>query len=88
MRRAGRPGATYGFTAPASANYTFDTLGSSFDTILHVHDAQCLGPELACNDDAVGVTSEVTVFLSMGQTVVIAVDGFSGAAGPFTLNVN
>jgi len=84
----GGPEHTYGFTAPASANYTFDTIGSSFDTVLHVHDAQCLGPELGCNDDAVGVASEVTVFLTMGQTVVIAVDGFGGDAGPFTLHIN
>lgn len=84
----GSPEATYGFIAPADGMYTFDTLGSTFDTVLHIHDGDCFGPELGCDDDAVGGQSVVTLALTAGQAVVVAVDGFGGVAGDYTLNVN
>jgi hypothetical protein len=84
----GSPEATYSFTAPADGTYTFDTLGSSFDTVLHIHDGGCFGPELACDDDTVGGQSVVTVQLSAGQAVVVVVDGFGGDEGDYTLNVS
>ncbi|WP_437734842.1 MXAN_6577-like cysteine-rich protein [Sorangium sp. So ce1335] len=84
----GGPEATYVFTAPVEALYTFDTFGSSFDTVLHVHDATCSGPNLGCNDDTSGRQSELKVRLQEGQTVVVVVDGLaSSSAGPYTLNV-
>ncbi len=85
----GGPDVAYSFTAPAAGMYTFDTFGTLYDTILHVHDGTCLGPELACNDDAQGTQSQVTVQLAAGQTVMIAVDGFGpGNEGPFVLHIN
>jgi hypothetical protein len=84
----GSPEATYGFIAPADGMYTFDTLGSTFDTVLHIHDGDCFGPELGCNDDTMGEQSVVTLDLAAGQAVVVAVDGFGGVAGDYTLNVN
>ncbi|HZO16803.1 MAG TPA: hypothetical protein VFB62_26180, partial [Polyangiaceae bacterium] len=51
-------------------------------------DATCSGPELACNDDAVGLTSQVQVFLAAGQTVVVFVDTFAAPGGAFTLNIS
>ncbi|XYH99070.1 MXAN_6577-like cysteine-rich protein [Sorangium sp. So ce1128] len=84
----GGPEATYEFTAPAYALYTFDTVGSTFDTVLHVHDGTCSGPSLACNDDTSGVQSQVKLLLDEGQTVIIVVDGYSSSAsGAYTLNV-
>jgi hypothetical protein len=79
----------YQFTAPATAQYTIDTFGSSFDTVLHVHDGGCFGPELACNDDVpnMGLSSSVTVSLGAGQTVMIAVDGFGQSLGDYTLHI-
>jgi hypothetical protein len=75
------------FTAPAAANYRFDTAGSTFDTVLTVLDG-CGGAELACNDNAGGgVQSGVQVALAAGQTVVVVVDGWDTASGPVTLNV-
>ncbi|WP_437999165.1 MXAN_6577-like cysteine-rich protein [Sorangium sp. So ce185] len=85
------PEATYAFTAPADALYTFDTIGTGFDTALHIHDGTCSGPSLGCNDDvATGVLqSQVKVLLDEGQTVIVVVDGYSSSAtGAYTLNVS
>jgi hypothetical protein len=73
------PDVTHEFTAPAAGSYTFDTVGSNFDTVLYVLDS-CSGQELACDDDVIlGVvrTSEVTVDLAANQTVIVVVDAFS-----------
>ncbi|MBL4689252.1 MAG: hypothetical protein JKY37_31960 [Nannocystaceae bacterium] len=79
----------YVFTAPADGSFTFDTFGTGFDTVLHVTDgAVCGGLELECNDDTGGLQSQVTVNLDADQQVVVMVDGYNGADGPFTLNVN
>jgi len=75
------------FTAPAASTYVFDTLGSPFDTVLVVLD-DCDGPELGCNDDAGGATSEVVIDLAAGQSVIVVVEGFGGGTGAFTLNIN
>lgn len=82
--------ATYQFTAPAAGSYTFDTAGSMLaDTILSILDG-CGGMELDCNDDVGGgvFSSEVTLMLAAGQTVIIVVDGYGGEVGPFTLNIS
>jgi hypothetical protein len=81
--------AMYQFTAMAAGSYTFDTIGSTFDTILTILD-DCAGPEIDCNDDiAMGNTdSTVTVDLAAGQTVIIVVDGYGAAVGGFTLNID
>ncbi|XXX80478.1 MXAN_6577-like cysteine-rich protein [Sorangium sp. So ce134] len=87
-RNAASPDAGYAFTAPVAGDYIFDTYGSAFDTVVHVHDATCRGAQLACNDDMDVVQSEVTVTLAAGQTVVVVVDGSTDAdAGAFTLTV-
>jgi hypothetical protein len=78
----------YLFTAPAASNYVFDTFGSTFDTIVHVHDGACAGPTLECDDDSMmSLQSSVTVSLAANQTVVVVVDGFGGAQGNFILHV-
>lgn len=82
------------FTAPSAGSYTFDAIGSAYDTVIAVH-ADCDGAELACNDDFVGnplcggyECSQVTVALQAGQQVIVAMSGFSGASGSYTLNVS
>jgi hypothetical protein len=78
---------TVEFTAPADGDYTFDTFGSSFDTILYALDA-CGGTELACNDDAGFLRqSELTLTLTADETVILVVDGFVSASGDVVLNV-
>jgi len=80
------PDATFEFTAPADGDYSFDTFGSEIDTVLTVLDG-CGGAELACNDDALGLQSQVTVDLTAGQTVLVVVDGFADSAGQVDVRV-
>ncbi|MEX1362521.1 MAG: hypothetical protein AB1Z98_05305 [Nannocystaceae bacterium] len=75
------------FTAPIPGVYTFDTVGSSFDTALAVF-ASCNPTSiLECNDDFEGLQSQVTVPLDFEQPVFVSVDGFGGEQGPWRLNV-
>ncbi|WP_437319946.1 MXAN_6577-like cysteine-rich protein [Sorangium sp. So ce385] len=86
---AASPDAGYSFTAPVAGDYVFDTYGSAFDTVVHVHDGTCRGTQLACSDDTlVDERSEATVTLAVGQTVVVVVDGSRDAdEGAFRLTV-
>ncbi len=86
---AGGPDVTVGWVAPRTGSFTFDLNGSSYDTVLHLHDADCTGPELACDDDGGdGFQSSITYSVTAGQIVVIIVDGFgSGSSGSFVLNI-
>jgi len=78
---------TFTWTAPSAGTWTFDTEGSTFDTVLYVLDA-CGGTELACNDDSSGVQSEVEVTLGAGDTVVVGIGGFNGSEGAWTITVS
>ena len=83
------PETTFDFTATQFGFYTFST-SADFDTLLYVRKDSCDGAELACNDDAgpnTG-TSAATVQLFNGDHVVIVVDGYGGASGNFTLDIN
>ena len=83
------PDVRYQLTAPAAATYTFDTLGSAFNTVLEVRDGGCAGPRLGCNDDSGGVaTSKVTLPLTQGQIVTIFIDGRLGSQGSYPLHIN
>lgn len=81
----GGPDLEYTFTAPQDGVYTFDTHGSSLNTVLYVLDGECGGPELACNDDGDGAQSALSVDLAAGQTVTIVVDSISAGGAPFVL---
>jgi hypothetical protein len=75
------------FIAPAAANYQFNTTGSTYDTVLSLHDT-CGGAPLTCNDDSNGtLQSTVNLAMAAGQQVLIAVSGYSGATGNWTLNI-
>jgi hypothetical protein len=82
------PERSYAFTADAAGTYTFDTFGSSFDTVLYVLDEGCEGTMLACNDDVEATrASGALVELDEGQTVTVVVDGAPGQRGAFDLAV-
>jgi hypothetical protein len=68
-----------GFLAPWSGSFTFDTAGSSFDTVVYAFNDECGELELACNDDFIGLSSRITLTLAAGEYVTVTVDG----AGPF-----
>ena len=80
------PEVSYAFTPPQTGNYLFTTQGSSFDTVLYVHDGGCNGPPLACNDDYNGLQSLLYLALQQGQQIVVFVDSFS-QPGSYVLNV-
>lgn len=73
------------WTAPADGTYTFDTIGSDYDTVLMIH-PDCVGPELVCNDDTVMLLSEVTLGIAGGQSVLIVIDGWN-QSGNYVLNI-
>ncbi|WP_438043002.1 MXAN_6577-like cysteine-rich protein [Sorangium sp. So ce128] len=87
------PEVAYLFTAPEAGTYTIDTVGSDYDTVLAVFDGDCYGEEIACSDDVLGedlhlFTSEVTVSLDAGQSIVIVVDGAIDESGVYELNIH
>lgn len=76
------------FTAPSAGSYTFDTQGSSFDTVLYAYDTPAC-TEIACDDDTYSLQSEIVLNLTANAVVVVVVDGYdSYEYGSFTLNVN
>ena len=81
---------TYSWTAPADGAYTFDTYGSSYDTILSLVDGQGCG-ELACDDDGPSETnneSEFTATVQGGVTYHLVISGYSAESGSYVLNIN
>lgn len=64
-----------------------DTQGSAIDTVLHVRsDCDDANSEVACNDDVLGLQSQVEIVARAGVSYAIFIDSF-GAGGDVTLNV-
>ena len=71
---------TYGWTAPETGRYSFDTVGAYRDTTLYALDGSCDGEELACSDDIDGLGSGRSGFsldVEAGEALVIVVDSLS-----------
>ncbi len=82
------PDVAYRFVAPAAGYYSFDTLGSGFDTVVSLYSGGCAGPELSCDQDHGGLPqSEVVAELTKNQEVLVVVDGSVGDQGQYKLNV-
>jgi hypothetical protein len=83
----------YMFRPATSTTYTFDTCGSVPDTMISIRTDCVAGVEIDCNDDSALICpgafqSEMTgVRLNAGTDYYIVVDGYMGAAGPYTLVV-
>jgi hypothetical protein len=71
------------------ATLTVDTIGSNFDTVLTIRNAQCTAEvPSACNDDGGGnLTSKIVLANVAPGNYAIVVDGYSSNNGMFTLNV-
>ena len=87
---AGGSSIWYRWVAPASGQVTFNTLGSSFDTLLGVYTGSSVGglTTISTNDD-VSLSydqSQVTFATVAGTTYRIAVDGYNGEVGFVTMN--
>lgn len=93
---AGDPGGHslwFCWTAPTNTPVTFDTIGSTFDTLLAVYTGNTVSnlSLVASNDDIVPgqyVQSTLTFTPVTGTTYHIAVDGYGGASGVIALNWN
>jgi hypothetical protein len=84
-----RPEALFRYRAPEQGVYTFDTSGTSFDTVLAVLGESCDGEQLACNDDApTGAHSQLSLVLAKEQTVLIAAEAFAGDVGELVMHVS
>jgi hypothetical protein len=80
----------WSWTAPSNSLAGVTTVGSTFDTMLVVYTGSSLGAlvPVASSDDASGLlTSRVSFPATAGTTYQIAVDGFEGASGNITLNI-
>ena len=91
---AGGASIWYTWTAPHSGQVTFNTVGSSFDTLLAVYTGTVLNglTPVAANDDYDGnLYSRVTFTATQNATYQFAVDGFNdgtgAAAGTILLNL-
>lgn len=81
----------YSWTAPSAGNVFFHTRFTSFDTLLAVYTGSAVDSltPVAANDDEPGLFgsgSAVSFPVSAGVTYLVAVDGFSGKIGSFTLS--
>lgn len=82
------PDASYLWKAPVSGSYTFNTFGSTFDTVLHLRPYNNSTQVLMCNDDANGtLQSSLTRYMAAGETVFIVVDGYGTSCGQYKLNI-
>jgi hypothetical protein len=79
---------TYALVLPVPvATLTIDTAGSAFDTVLAVTTRACTSTaELGCNDDSIGVQSQVTLTNVAAGTYAVVVDGYSTNSGAYTLH--
>ncbi len=88
---AGEPGGHsvwYRWTAPSSGHAVFDTCsGTRFDTMLAVYTGATVSAltRVASSDDDCGTQSLVSFAVQAGAEYAIAVDGYDGETGAFTL---
>src|SRR5581483_11486726 len=76
----------YSWTASFTGSISFNTEGSSFDTVMAAYTGNSVNAlvQVAANDDAVGgvdLTSKITFPVTSGVTYHIGVDGYFGAMG-------
>jgi uncharacterized repeat protein (TIGR01451 family) len=87
---AGGASIWYSWQAPMNAFVRFDTLGSSFDTLLAVYTGSSVaGLSRVASDDDIGggiYQSAAEFVASAGTTYRIAVDGYDGASGSVILS--
>ncbi|MCE2966501.1 MAG: TolB family protein [Phycisphaerales bacterium] len=79
------PDVYFRFIPPCTGTYTFDTVGSNFDTVLTVL-SSCGGTIITCNDDTSGLTSQVSFAANANQSYIIRVSGFANRSGSGPLN--
>ena len=78
----------YSWRAPGTGIATFDTAGSTFDTVLAVYTGTADALTLIASDDDRGgfLTSEVRFNATAGTTYLISVQGFGNAVGQIVVS--
>ena len=77
----------HSFTAIQTGYHTVSLCGSDFDTTLAVYDG-CAGSSIACNDNMCDTQSEVTPYLTSGQTYSIRIAGKGEKTGDYVIVVS
>ncbi|MBL0213704.1 MAG: hypothetical protein IPQ07_07465 [Myxococcales bacterium] len=83
------PDVAYALSLPVPVQtLILDTNNASFDTVLSVRDPQCTA-EVGCDDDSgdPGLQSKVTMTNVLPGNYAVLVDGYTGAAGTYTLTI-
>lgn len=82
------PDVVFAWAPPLTATWRISAVGSDFDTVLSVWDADD-DVELACNDDASTdlVSSQLDVALAQDQAVLIGIAGYAGDTGVYVLSI-
>jgi len=81
------PDVVYTWVANATGTITVSLCGSSYDTVVHVHE-NAIGNEIGCNDDFCSLQSQLSnLAVTTGNTYIIIVTGYSSANGAYTLAV-
>ncbi len=80
----------YSFSPPFTGSFTISLCGSSYDTYMWVNTGgACPGnTQVACNDDACGLQSSLTLTLLAGTTYYIVIDGYNNQSGAYVLNIS
>lgn len=91
------PERSFEWVAPAADRYTFNTVGSSYDTVLSLR-TECAAPSRQCNADLypnrrddvpLSIVSRTHVDLEAGDRLYVVVDGEGDASGgPFVVNIH
>lgn len=80
----------YRFSPTVSGQYTVDTLGSNFDTVVVVYTGGAVNALtlVGCNDDSSSLQSLLTFTGNVGTTYRIQAGGYGGFTGQLSLNLN
>jgi hypothetical protein len=79
----------WGWRAPANGIASFNTLGSTFDTLLAIYTGTSVSDltEVAADEDSGGFFASAVTFNAVaGTEYAIAIDGFGGVSGNAALN--
>jgi hypothetical protein len=83
----------FAYTAPCTGTTQISLCtmgaGANFDTVLAAFGGTCASLSLlACNDDTCGLSSQIQFPTVAGTTYFVALGGFAGATGNYTLSVS
>lgn len=80
--------AVYQWTAPFTDYFTFDSAGSSFDTVVAVYSGDCPGSEIACSNDFNATPQgRAVASVQQGQPYLVVLSGNSGENGSGSLSI-